>query len=476
MAEMYKTIREEIDEAFENGKQPKIRRVLALDFGRGGAIFFVIFLHAAIFNAFSGSALSGDVSTISPILIAFTTPFIILGSWASIFAIVTGAAALFSTYNHLVLKKKPAIAKLKSAFIRFIILIIINFIYLYFFINPTENIMGMPTQSLFTGSIHNLQWHIPSGAVLFHSSAFIMIAFSNFGVTLICLILFKNGGNKAFNLNFKRNFIVLTILMCIFLYSAPSLQSILTPVAQDSYTNGNYIISMLLTWLIGIKHCVFPFMGHAICGGTIALFLLHDKNSKNLMKYRNVLVIVNFIIFFISLIVNYFTSGVLLNLSSPVQHFSYYILNFALQIILTIWAFAKYDFNTVDARLKFSRQTIGLRRFGTISLTCFLMEQPIAALIALFTDTLIPNGLNNAIIVPIWTALYAYAWWKAVFQWDHKKNLKGSIEYKLASIGKSKEELMGCPDLLGLNKNIYEVANLNRDGTPKTIAETEKKK
>ena len=449
MTELTKSMREEFDEAIGKGEQPKMRRVLALDFGRGWAIFFVIFIHATVFNAFGGNVISGDTggSEITTLTVIIMTPFIILGSWASIFAIVTGAASALSVYNHLVIKKRPAALKIKSNLIRFTALIIINFIYLYFFIHPTENIMGEPTQSLITGSIQNLRWIIPSGAVLFHSSAFIMIGFSDFIVTMIMVLLYRKDGNKKY----KRNFIILLVIVCIFLYASPAIQHYLTPLAQSSYQNGNYIIAMILTWLVGTKHCIFPFVGFAINGAIFGLMLVQERNAKNMLKYGHLMIVFNIIVFIISVILNIVLLGRLDLFGSSVQHFSFYIMNYILQMFLVLWALNGLEFKPKEKRKKFANNTVGLRRFGTISLTCFLIEQPIAAIFALITETLIPGSMSKMYILVLWVPLYAYLWWMVVHKWDQKKNMKGSLEYMLASIGKSKEQLNGCPDLLCLN-------------------------
>ncbi|MHA1869921.1 MAG: hypothetical protein ACTSXF_03150, partial [Promethearchaeota archaeon] len=128
-----------IHEENEGNKIKHLDRIVAVDFGRGFGLFIVLLVHALHYWAFDNlpsNPNSVDAQHNIFLLILFM-PFIILGSWASIFALLTGASTVYIIYYQVSVKNMDMGKKLLQSLISAIILMGIHFFYVYFLIYPT---------------------------------------------------------------------------------------------------------------------------------------------------------------------------------------------------------------------------------------------------------------------------------------------------------------------------------------------------
>jgi hypothetical protein len=431
-------------------KHQNSHRILSLDFLRGCGIISIVILHSVIFNLFGDttSASSRVPTTVQFLLL----PIIIIGSWASLFALISGASLTYSIYKELIQKKRSPKKRLYKSLIRFFLLLVLHYIYSFFFIHPSKNIMGETEEGLVPGSIKEKKWKIPSFSIVYVTSAFVMLAFSDLLTSLFLLFLwYKQSGKKNKqnsqskddlnqeqpekdhqNLAPKRNsdYFKLVAMGCFFIFLTPYIQTYLNPIMILQFEGGNYGLAMVLTWLVGINHCVFPFVGYAFFGAVFGLALAEKRKFEEIKQF-----VLPIAWGFLFISVYAFAQIDLMEFmgnKSPVQPFPLYTLNLSLQLFLMVWLVGKLDYSKGIQYQNYAEKTIGFRRWGMMSLTFFLFEYTISVCFNLIMNLIFP-GITQSLFMGlmIWAPLYVYLMWKLVKNWE-KNYFRYSLEWYLA--------------------------------------------
>jgi hypothetical protein len=436
----------------EDKVEDRMGRLIILDLGRGIGLFVILIVHAVNYWAFPYMNAGQEAATSEPSLwlqiIMF--PFVLLGSWASVFAFFTGGSTAYTIYYQVSQKKINLKKRVLKSFVSALILLGIHFIHVYFFIYPTYNINGLQQQGLVPGSLKGEGWLIPDPSFLFIAGPLSMIALSELTTCIVCAILWRNGIQKQATL--KRSLIIFYTLGLIFILIAVPVQNLLKPVLFENYENGNYIIAMLLTWLVGSKHCLFPFLGYAFFGAFLTLrFHRKPLNKRKLLLEGYATIILFLGLAALDVILNGFPE--LVGLYHP---FFLFTLNFGLISVLATYFIAKYDLVPLEKRRDIPRFTkiVGLRRFSTISLTLFLTEEIIAVLYTRLFIFLFPELMKSLVFVLfVYTPPLILSWFEVVSRWE-KHNFKYSIEWMLVCLMKRIDPRTN-KDLLGVQKIIY---------------------
>jgi hypothetical protein len=412
-------------------------RILTFDFARGWAISFVVMLHGIVVHAMNGT--QAATATLPLWVRILSIPFIILGSWASVFSLISGASLAYSSIRQITQTEIDLRKRLQNSLIRGLILLGFHFIYVYFFINPLLNIFDEPQLSLFIGSIRNQQWTIPSPTILFVASALSMLAFTDIFVSVTLYFLYrKKGGEKT-----KRNIIVLLCLGSIFVLIAPVLQHYLTPIMLESYQKGHYFITFILVWLVGRYHCIFPYVGFGFFGAVLGLELALNFNFKVIGGTGYGIGVTSLIISIISMIIQGLPS-----LTVPIHPFSYYMLNLGLEFCLFTFVMSRFEFH--PNRKQYARWSISLRRWGLVSLTAFLLEGIIANLLILLLRAIFGDIMSNpAFIIFVFAPILVILWVQAL-KWWQLHDFKYSIEWWIAKASHrhQKENLLHVSEYL----------------------------
>ena len=114
----------------------KAGRIVAVDFGRGFGMWIILILHLYNFwgKQYHLSDISGTITT-QPIWIqAIVVPLQFLGSWASIFALLTGAGTAYVMHYMVLVKNIDLKKRLLKTIMNATILLLINVVYIYLFI------------------------------------------------------------------------------------------------------------------------------------------------------------------------------------------------------------------------------------------------------------------------------------------------------------------------------------------------------
>ncbi len=255
-----------------------MKRLISLDHLRGLAIVGVVFAHAFIFNQpppGAGTELP-DILWVN-ILVIFITYFM---AWAGMFAIISGSSNTISLYGGLQTGKltNPKQVLVSSIFSGMII-IIINYVYLYLF-SPGWVIGGVLTGGYLPSIIRTGQ-NYPRDPNLLFSTALIMIGWSILLSGIVLYFLTKKDGMKKLQRNYRIIFVLATA--CIFLY--PIIDALTANYLLQPLTGENFLPRLILHWIVGEMDPILPYFGFALYGVIFGMMLVENAPKRRILIY-----------------------------------------------------------------------------------------------------------------------------------------------------------------------------------------------
>ena len=403
-------------------KKSHVKRMSSMDVYKGWGIVGVVFLHGIAFNAFT-SASQADSET-SVFLKFLIFPLIIFGSWASLFSFISGLGITYSTINQLSQLHadnkedqyhKFIIKRLEKMVIRVIILLGFHFIWTFLFAHPTNTPVGTTHQSLITGSIRNNKLTIPDWEIVLSTSAFSMIAFTDLFVTITLCVTLRHHNNIEKHL---RTITILLITGTFIILSGEIFQKIIFVAINEEYSKGNHGFSLLLTWIAGGKHSVFPVVGFGYFGAFLGYLATEKYVPHERMMYLGVTL---GWIFTLTGSILFFFQGIP-DMALHYQPFRLYTFNLGLQLIIGSWLL-ETDHLPLDSRRserKIFKNGALARRWNLISLTIFMFEQPFSALFFHILNILMFGVLNHPfIILTVFLPIYMFTLLKLIKKWEN---------------------------------------------------------
>ena len=423
------------------------RRIVGFDFSRGWAISFVVMLHGVVIHGMNG--IQSATETVPLYIQLLSLPLIILGSWASCFAVISGASLSYSTFRQILQKKVNLLARFKGSLIRGLVLLMFHFLYILFFINPILDLYNHPQMSIFVGSIRVGHWQVPSYTILFISSALSMLAWTDIAVSLLLFLICRGEGQNRP----KRNIVIIILCASLILLISPGLQILLLPLIPQYFSQGNYVMAMLVTWMIGRYQCAFPFVGFGIMGAVVGLMLAYEFPREFFLR-------IMYGIGLIALVISVLSSIIfgLPNIYNPVQEFEFYMLNLGLQFCVFGYVIDKHDF--APNRKQVAVKTMWMRRWGLVSLTSFLMEGIVANLLLIPFRWIFGDLMKNPIfVIAVFGPVLMTIWIQILIRWQFY-DFKYSLEWFLAWIafrkkGKALEERNHGSNLMHVAEYLY---------------------
>ena len=262
------------------------RRILYLDLLRGFFIFYVIIIHGIAQIVIHADA---EIMTELPHwFLIVITPFIILASWAPMFALVSGTANGY-TMMVTILKQPPPTGNLNSTalwqimkgpVINSLLLYGLSVLNIYFF-HYGISIGGNIHYSTLTGSIELGRWAWGDPYMFFFSDAIGLMAISNLVICGWVALLWRKQGYQ----HTKRNVIILTCIGFVWFFSAPFLHAWLDPLFFSSMQNNAYGTAYVLKLIIGPTESTFPNAAYAIFGACIGFALATNAPLKRIQQY-----------------------------------------------------------------------------------------------------------------------------------------------------------------------------------------------
>ncbi len=456
-------------QAQENSSKSKrerdnsMKRVIGIDFSRGWGLFIVVVTH--LFNYWGMEYLrNSSESPSSPrplILNILSFLFLWQATWASAFAFFSGASVVFTIHYQLSKKPFDLIKRIKKSLINILVLFILNYIYTFFSIYPAAGLLGDRQYGMIPGSIRNGQFTVPNLQAYFIASPLTMILWSDVFVSLVCLILWRKGVDRNKHWFYFSVFLGLGFL---FLYSASPIQDALIPIMHQSFMSERYGVALVLSWLVGFKFPVFPYVSYAFFGGIISLFLRQEKpNFKGMALYGYIGAAFFFTITMIYGFVNGF--GTMNDwFSGTYESFFLVHLNMMGEMIWLTTSILVLDRMPYEKRKGKKRYDwiMPFQRLSMLSLTVFITEEIIAAIYSVITKLIFPVSIMDTIFfLVVWTAVYTFSWIYFLKWWEKKHHFKYSFEWAIAWLLVPKK-FRKKQDLLGIEKIMYNPSNMER--------------
>jgi len=443
--------KDEIDFKFEMDPKSRFKRIISLDIYRGWAIVFVVMFHGIVFNAFENTGKAQQNIDIWLFLVLI--PFVILGTWASLFCFITGIGTTYAINSRLIENEDYSLKKRYfKSLLRVLILLFLHFMWCYFFAPQDENVLGQTHISMISGSIRTGNLSFPSPLIFFRTSAFSMLAFTELLLSTTLVILFRNGGYKKT----RRNKFIFLLIGSLILIPGEILSLVFKPIifhnltAEDSMLH--YILALLDIWLFNGSRAAFPDAGFAFFGAYLGLLKAKKSSPEKIMLKGATK---GWIMVFLGAFLMLFF-GIPLISTQRLYPVGLYVFNLGIQMILGAWLLCQ-DFIPMDQRRlerPILQWSVNPRRWGLISLTLFLLEQPYSALVCACFKFLFSSLMKDLFfVVFVFAPTYYFITVRFLCLWENY-NFKYSLEWLLASIGKDRDVSQN-EDFLHINDIVY---------------------
>jgi hypothetical protein len=406
-------------------------RLLFLDWLRGCFIVLVIIFHAWSHLLFWNGALIAREEVTTLILVLFA-PLILLGTWAPIFALISGVATAYVFHGVLsrASERAPALRKhVRGLYINSALLYLCSLIHMGF-LHYRMNWGGEMRHSVITGSIERGRWAPGSVEFLFFTDAIALMAMAGAVAAALLGLLWRGAGfDQA-----RRNYAILVGLGVAWFAVAPFLHAAFLPTFFEAVNHGHYATAAVLKLLVGPPHSTFPNVGFALFGMILGIALARREPLAHIRRFGYgtglTAVAVGLGVFAIQ--------GVNLTpdrigTSLPVQ---LHIINLGLMLMLATWLIGYLEYQPAGRRLELARKSTWPRRFGLMAMTAYICESFFCAIqltwfLPLFDGSALPVR---------WAGLFLFAgmqlaFWYGVLRVWERYDFRYSFEWWVVSVG-----------------------------------------
>jgi hypothetical protein len=414
------------------------RRVLYLDLLRGFFIFYVTLIHGiAQFVLHQDAGIMGEIPRWALIIL---TPFIIMASWAPIFALVSGTANGYVMLR-MASKLNPKLSWreqdrellkiIKGPLINSMLLYLFSIVNVYFF-HYGINIGGEIHYSTITGSIELGTFRWGDTFMFFFSDAISLMAISGVVVCILTFFLWRNHNQ----MNIKRNVIILSGIALLWFFIAPALHARFEPLFFSSIEEGKHGLAYLLKIFIGPTESTFPNAAYAIFGEVFGFALAIDAPIKRIRQYGY-----GFGLGFLgTAIIWMLATGTKFVLGpdniGKALPFNVHLIDISLMLLLSTFLIDMMEYRDARTRIKIARYTTFLRRYGLIALSIFLLEGLVSITLKKIFYAIWP-ALDSPIInfpaVGIYLLTLFAIWYLIIRLWE-KVDFKYSFEWVLVQV------------------------------------------
>lgn len=408
-----------------------MQRLLFLDWLRGSFIALVIVFHAWSHVLFwNGSLIARDEIT-TPVLVLFA-PIILLGTWAPIFALVSGVATAYVFYG--VMNRARERGRAMRTHARGI-LINSGLLYLCSLIHMgllhyRITWGGAMRHSALTGSLERGQWALGDAEFLFYTDAIALMAMAGaVAVVVLCLLWRGNGFTQP-----RRNYAVLVGLGVLWFAVSPWLHQLFLPTFFSAVNEGHFATASVLKLLIGPPHSTFPNVGFALFGMVLGIALARQEPIGFIRRYGYgtglAAVAVGVAVF---LIQGVSLSPESMGTSLPVQ---LHVINLGLMLMLATWLIERLEYQPAARRYELARKSTGPRRFGLVTMTAYICE----SVLCVVNLTWFLPLFEGAPLAMRWVGLFAFGamqlgLWYAILRVWERYDFRYSFEWFVVTLG-----------------------------------------
>ncbi len=401
------------------GQRPAVtRRYAALDALRGIAILGVVFLHFALYN-YTGLL---DIDFDNP-------PFVItiLGlflAFAGLLAVISGAAYAATVYGRYKAGVIDRAQLLRSYLVAGATLLILS--YVYFLISGPSLLdleQGNHQHSVLVGLIRTGTLNAPPFERIIYNTSLTMIGW-NLLLTGPVVWLLTRGGRKGI----LRYVILLSVSIAVLLISVTRIY--LFPALESLIESRRVFPAVPIAFLINKNDPILPYFAFGLLGTTLGTALVDGVPRRRILSAGTGVGIVLLIAGIVGMLTLPDTM-----LERSIDFFWYFLvlLQAGVFALLVVWMVCAIDLAPERRRERRTRRLRLLRYLGTVSLTVFMLESIVNALLARAAWAVyepwadeIPRLLAASLVVTI-------LWIPAMLLW-RKAELIGTFESMIALV------------------------------------------
>lgn len=398
-----------------------MKRIFTFDIIRAVAIIGVVFVHTLQHTWTSTDAV--EAGTEEPgVMILFL--FYLL-TMAGLFYVVMGAVNSYMMYHRIKTKRNTKRQMVLSGVIMGIFLIASHYVFRYLFSADSGMLYFLVRDGELT---------IPAAKWIVGTSTLAMLGWTAILVPITLSLLFARGGIEKT----RRNFWILGISATVIIFATPVIRDLLAPYVVTWIENGHYIPSVLLGAFVYDLFPIFPYFGYGLYGAVIGIALAKDKHHSKIKMFLLVLGIFWMIVGWVG---NAQYGGVDPTLYRQFSHTAIFNKTFlqvsqlGLFMIFILLGLIVFDMLPEDQREKRQRKFSILRKFALVSLTIYLVEGFVWAIVIVILDQIpgMEGWTSNLGLVALSALFHLLLWTLLVHLWD-KVGYKGSIEWAVLKL------------------------------------------
>ena len=357
-------------------------RIVSLDVVRGIGILGVVFLHFALYN-YSGLL---QIDFDDPPFVITVIGFLL--TWAGLFAIVSGTVYGFRSWPRLS-RGTDQSAVLRSLVTAGVVLLVLHYFY-FLVLGPTLLDLddGNHQYSILVGFINTGEFIAPSFERVFYNTSLSMLGWNLILTGLVLFLLVRKSGAKRLQRN---RWILLGIAGAVLMLSAIRIP--LFPLIERAIEDRRPLTMILAAIFINKNDPILPYLGFGMIGTAFGITIAGDEPRKKIAAIFNSVA---------GLCTVAGIAGLLLlpdsMLERSVDGFWFFLVLFQCGFftVIVVNAVIITDYPRRERAAGRHGSFTPLRFVGMVSLTLFLIESPVSALLARFWEAVLP-GWNDGI-------------------------------------------------------------------------------
>ncbi len=361
-------------------------------------------------------------------------PLILLGTWAPIFALISGAATGYVLSNleeqrRAGLSSRGSVgAYVRGTYWNSLMLFLCSLFHMAV-LHFAVKFNGEVRHSFLTGSIERGYFAKGDVDLLFFTDAVALVAMAGIVIATTLGLLWRGKGYDRT----RRTYVTLSVMGVLWFAVTPVLHGLFDGAFFSAVTDRRLVPAILLKLLVGPPHSTFPNAGFALFGAVLGIAVARHEDWRFVRNYG--LGFGGFSLAAGLLILA--VSGVPLGpervgTALPVQ---LHMVNLGLMLLLAVYCIKKFEYQDTLRRFDLARHTTGIRRFGLMAMSIYICESLLCVLNMKWFLPLFEGGPLAWRYVGLFSfaGMQVLLWYGILLLWE-RVNFKYSIEWWVVTI------------------------------------------
>ncbi len=400
------------------------RRILSIDILRGLGIMVIVVIHRIHYHwtgMRNSEVLKAQFSGPWGAVIVFT---IVLFTMAGIFYFISGLVNAHSMYSRVLSGRNTARKAMIGGVLGGIWILLMNYVHRIFFMNgflasePGAD-LRFPV-GLITGFIRDpvevsFQWSQVTDPGTLALIGMVVIAVS----IIVGLMLIKQTWFSR-----SKIYLVLMVLGAVFLLLSPLSKFYLRPVYENLMERQSYFTAACVG-AVCQEFGLLPYLGYGFIGAVIGISIAAGESVEQIFRRGRIMAGLLFLIGLIPLLIydreDLFGRGCI---GSGIC-----MIELALFLIIQLWLYKYLDLAPDEKYQVRQQRTTGMRRFGMLALTVYILEPFVAELFMKPANYIFGNGWNDQLPHVLLFGFFLLLFWYFALKVWEKYRFAGSLEW-----------------------------------------------